>query len=82
MAIIFNISIASWLRTSCLNLLNLIMHPYCQCITVFVHYGHGELGELEEDMRRAFHGHFKKDLKVKDEIGVMLASSFDEKKSE
>lgn len=42
-----------------------------------VHYGHGELGELEEDMRRAFHGHFKKDIKVKEEIGVMLPSSFD-----
>lgn len=46
-----------------------------------VHYGHGELGELEEDMRRAFHGHFKKDLKVKDEIGVMLPSSFDDRES-
>ncbi|MDC0337851.1 hypothetical protein OAN95_06505 [Alphaproteobacteria bacterium] len=44
-----------------------------------VHYGHGELGELEEDMRRAFHGYFKKDIKVKEEIGVMLPSSFDGK---
>ena len=44
-----------------------------------VHYGHGELGELEEDMRRAFHGHFKEDIKVKEEIGVMLPSSFDGK---
>ena len=44
-----------------------------------VHCGHGELGELEEDMRRAFHGHFKKDIKVKEEIGVMLPSSFDGK---
>ena len=44
-----------------------------------VHYGHGELGELEEDMRRAFHGHFKKDIKVKEGIGVMLPSSFDGK---
>ena len=44
-----------------------------------VHYGHGELGELEEDMRRAFHGHFKKDIKVKEEIGVMLPPSFDGK---
>jgi hypothetical protein len=30
-------------------------------------------------MRRAFHGHFKKDIKVKEEIGVMLPSSFDGK---
>ena len=44
-----------------------------------VHYGHGELGELEEDMRRAFHGQFKKDIKVKEEIGVILPSSFDGK---
>ena len=44
-----------------------------------VHYGHGELGELGEDMRRAFHGHFKKDIKVKEEIGVMLPSSFDDR---
>ena len=44
-----------------------------------VHYGHGELGELEEDMRRAFHGHFKKDIRIKEEIGVMLPPSFDGK---
>ena len=44
-----------------------------------VHYGHGELGELEEYMRRAFHGHFKKDIKVKEEIGVMRLSSFDDR---
>ena len=44
-----------------------------------MHYAYGELGELEEDMRRAFHGHFKKDIKVKEEIGVMLPSSFDGK---
>mgnify|MGYP004370780725 FL=1 len=31
-----------------------------------MHYAYGELGELEEDMRRAFHGHFKKDIKVKE----------------
>ena len=42
-----------------------------------IHHGHGELSELEEDMRRAFHGHFKKDIKVREEIGVMLPSSFD-----
>ena len=44
-----------------------------------MHYAYGELGELEEGMRRAFHGHFKKDIKVKEEIGVMLPSSFDGK---
>ncbi|MDA9959772.1 hypothetical protein N9E24_08235 [Alphaproteobacteria bacterium] len=44
-----------------------------------MHYGYGELGELEEEMRRSFHGHFKKDINVKSEIGVMLPSSFDGK---
>ena len=39
------------------------------------HYG--DLGELEEEMRRAFHGQFEKDINVKSEIGVMLPSSFD-----
>ena len=42
-----------------------------------MHYAYGELGELEEEMRRSFHGHFKKDINVKSEIGVMLPSSFD-----
>ena len=36
-----------------------------------------ELGELEEAMRRAFYEHFKKDIKIDSEIGVMLPSSFD-----
>ena len=44
-----------------------------------MHYAYGELGELEEEMRRAFHGHFKKDINVKSEIGFMLPSSFDGK---
>ncbi len=44
-----------------------------------MHYAFGELGELEEEMRRSFHGHFKKDINVKSEIGVMLPSSFDGK---
>jgi len=45
-----------------------------------MHYAYGELGELEEEMRRSFHGHFKKDINVKSEIGVLLRSSFDGKK--
>ena len=44
-----------------------------------MHYAYGELGELEEEMRRSFHGHFKKDINVKSEIGVMLPSLFDGK---
>jgi hypothetical protein len=38
----------------------------------------GESDELEEDMRRAFHGHFKKDIKIGDKIGVVFTSPFDE----
>tara|TARA_B100000963_G_scaffold322041_1_gene305801 strand:+ start:32 stop:241 length:210 start_codon:yes stop_codon:yes gene_type:complete len=38
---------------------------------------YGDLGELEEEMRRAFYGQFRKDINVKSEIGVMLPSSFD-----
>jgi hypothetical protein len=39
----------------------------------------GESDELEEDMRRAFYGHFKKDIKIDDKIGVIFTSRFDEK---
>ena len=42
-------------------------------------YAYGELGELEEEMRWFFHRHFKKDINVKSEIGVMPPSSFDGK---
>ena len=47
-----------------------------------MHYAYGELGGLEEEMRRSFHGHSKKDINVKSEIGVMLPSSFDGKDSD
>jgi hypothetical protein len=33
-------------------------------------------------MRRAFHDHFKKDIKVSEETGVMLPSSFDDRNLE
>ena len=39
-----------------------------------MHYAYGDLGELEEEVRRAFHGQFKKDINVRSEIGVMLPS--------
>ena len=44
----------------------------------FLHYAFGNTGELEEAMRRAFHDHFKKDIKVSEEIGMILPSSFDD----
>ena len=42
-----------------------------------IHYAFGDMGELEEAMLRAFHDHFKKDIKVSEDIEVMLPSSFD-----
>ena len=39
----------------------------------------GESDELEEDMRRAFFGQFKKDIKINDKIGVIVPSSTDVK---
>ena len=47
-----------------------------------MHYAFGDMGELEEAMRRAFHDYFKEDINVSEEIGVMLASSFDDKEIE
>ena len=47
-----------------------------------MHYAFGDMGELEEAMRRAFHDHFKKDINVSEEIGVMLASSYEDKEFE
>ena len=44
-----------------------------------MHYAYGE---LEEEMRRSFHGYFQKDITVGNEIGVMLTSSFDGKDSD
>ena len=48
-----------------------------------MHHEFGEeSGKLEEAMRRAFYEHFKKDIKIDSEIGVMLPSSFDGKDSD
>ena len=47
-----------------------------------MHYAYGVLGELEEEMRRAFYGQFKKDINVKSEIEIMLPSSFDDRDSD
>ena len=46
-----------------------------------MHYAYGELGELKR-IETAARGHFKKDIKVSEEIGVMLPSSFDGKDSD
>ena len=47
-----------------------------------MHDAFGDMGELEEAMRRAFHDYFKNDIKVSEEIGVMLPSSFDDEEFE
>jgi hypothetical protein len=63
-----------------LNFINAEDAPVLPVHDSFImHHAYGELGELEEEMRRAFHGHFKKDIRVKSEIGVLLPSSFDGK---
>lgn len=43
-----------------------------------MHWAYGDLGEIEEAMRRAFFNKFKKDIKIREEIGVMLPSEWDE----
>ena len=47
-----------------------------------MHYAFGDMGELEEAMRRAFHDYFKKDIKISEDIGVMLPPSFDDREVE
>ena len=47
-----------------------------------MHHAFGDLGELEEAMRRAFYHHFKKDIKVKGEIGELMTGSFDGRDSD
>ena len=47
-----------------------------------MHHAFGDLGELEEAMRRAFYHHFKKDIRVKGEIGELMAGSFDGRDSD
>ena len=47
-----------------------------------MHHAFGDLGELEEAMRRTFYHHFKKHIKVKCEIGEPMAGSFDRKDSD
>ena len=42
-----------------------------------MHWAYVDLGEIEEAMRRAFFNKFKKDIKIREEIGVMLPSEWD-----
>ena len=50
--------------------------------SLIMNYKFGDMGELDEAMRTAFHDHFKEDINVSEEIGVMLASSFYDKEFE
>ena len=36
-----------------------------------------EMGELEEQMRKVFYEHFKKDIPIKGEIGQIRPTSFE-----
>ncbi len=47
-----------------------------------MHDAFGDMGKLEEAMRRAFHDYFKNDIKASAEIEVMLPSSFDDEEFE
>ena len=42
-----------------------------------MHYAFGEMGELEEQMRKAFYEQFRKDIPIKGEIGQIRRSTFD-----
>ena len=44
-----------------------------------MYYAYAELGELEEEMHRSFHGYLKKDINVESKIGVILPPYFDRK---
>lgn len=46
-------------------------------MTVDKYYAFGEMGELEEQMRKVFYEHFKKDIPIKGEIGQIRPTSFD-----
>ena len=47
-----------------------------------MHYAFGDMGELEEAMRRAFYNKFGEDIPVKGEIGKEAPSSFDDREFE
>ena len=52
-------------------------HPVLPVHDSFImHYAFGEMGELEEQMRKAFHQYFKKDIPIKGEIGQIRTTSF------
>ena len=62
---------------------NKIDYPVLPVHDSFImHHAFGDLGELEEAMRRAFYHHFKKDIKVTVEIGKLMAGSFDGRDSD
>ena len=53
-------------------------HPVLPVHDSFImHRAFGEMGELEEQMRKAFYEQFKKDIPIKGEIGQIRPTSFD-----
>ena len=52
-------------------------HPVLPVHDSFImHYAFGEMGELEEQMRKAFYEQFKKDIPIKGEIDQIRTTSF------
>ena len=41
-----------------------------------MYYAYAELGELEEEIDRSFHGYFKRDINVESKIGFVLPPLF------
>ena len=55
-------------------------HPVLPVHDSFImHRAFGEMGELEEQMRKGFYEQFKKDIPIKGEIGQIRPTSFDGK---
>ena len=44
-----------------------------------MYYAYAELGELEEEIDRSFHGYFKRDINVESKICFVLPPYFDGK---
>ena len=58
------------------------IYHFARRVPADLHRAFGDVGELEVATCRAFHDHFKKEIKISDEIGVMLSSSSDGKEFE
>ena len=52
-------------------------HPVLPVHDSFImHYAFGEMGELEEQMRKSFYEQFNRDITIKGEMGIIRTTSF------